>query len=334
MTSPDYPCTNPNCHSYGQPHPNCRCQPPQGYAIGGAVHFCGHGHPHAATCEHFAEGGEVQDNLEFQNNPGLAVDHAVTHHGLSRLLGKPGHTHKEFLKASRHGRQSLKAYSDSMLDPKARPMKPDDNKAQALQSRLDELRSNPDAALSLGGELGDALPFHSAALAAKAATTMSYLDGIKPKPVAGGPLDKPTPVGKLESKNYQRQLAIAENPGLIFQHAKDGTLRPSDMQTLSTLYPKLRANVQDRALETMTNARSKGQELTQSQKRKFGPLLGQPLTFQQSPAAVQAILHANAPQLPMPAPPKQKKASGVELKQINQVNELSKTPLQKLQTDK
>lgn len=51
-----WPCKNPNCHSYGKPHPNCRCAPSMA-AGGEAKHFCESAQPHERGCQYFAEGG-------------------------------------------------------------------------------------------------------------------------------------------------------------------------------------------------------------------------------------------------------------------------------------
>ncbi len=52
------PCKNPNCKSFGRPHPNCRCA--GGMANGGDVkRFCDSSQAHQAGCEYFAEGGEA-----------------------------------------------------------------------------------------------------------------------------------------------------------------------------------------------------------------------------------------------------------------------------------
>jgi hypothetical protein len=63
------PCENPNCKSYGKPHPNCRCH--GGAAAGGMVErYCGAARPHARACEYFAEGGEVPaDDLPAAPEP-------------------------------------------------------------------------------------------------------------------------------------------------------------------------------------------------------------------------------------------------------------------------
>ncbi len=57
------PCENPNCRSYGKPHPNCRCH--GGLAKGGAVQrFCAMGRGHQSDCEYFADGGGASGTNE------------------------------------------------------------------------------------------------------------------------------------------------------------------------------------------------------------------------------------------------------------------------------
>ncbi len=338
MFTPDYVCQNPSCRSYGSAHPRCRCAPEQ-YAAGGDVH-CSADRAHHESCEHFADGGTVESQQEFASNPDLAVDNAVAHNGLLHTLSRTGYTksqepgreHSEFLDAHHRGRAALRSHTRSLLDPKSPNHKHDKSRTEALQSKLDELQANPDRALAIGGNLGDTLPMHHAALAAKAGTAMTYLQSIKPTPMQGGPLDATMPVSHMAQREYQRQVAIAEDPRLVLQYIKEGTIVPQDLQTLGALYPKLRQSLQDRAFETLADAESSGKKLTYKQKRHLGVLLGQPMTLQQTPQGCQAILQANAPTQPPAAPGKPpKKASATELKQINRVDEMSQTNLQRLQ---
>lgn len=56
------PCLNPNCHSHGVPHPNCRCY---GFSEGGEVgHYCSEARPHKPECEYFAAGGDVLPSFD------------------------------------------------------------------------------------------------------------------------------------------------------------------------------------------------------------------------------------------------------------------------------
>lgn len=329
--TPDQPCQNLSCKSFGHVHPNCRC-----FAEGGSV--CAGSHREA--CEHFADGGTLQAHQEFASNPDLAIDHAVTQNGLLHTLSRsgytkseaPGRAHSEFLDHHKKGRKTLHSHAESLLDPKAPPYKPDATRAEALQSKLNELQSNPGLALNIGGDLGDTLPMHHAALAAKAGTAITYLNSIKPKPLPGAPLDPMLAPSKFAEKEYRRQVAIAEDPRLVLHYIKQGTVVPQDLGTLSTLYPKLRQQLQDKAFEMLASAEASGKHLSHKQKRHLGILLGQPVMLQQTPAAIAAIMHANAPaQMPQPAAKQPRKTSDAELRQINKVDQMAQTPLQRLQ---
>jgi hypothetical protein len=62
-----YPCINPNCRSYKQPHPNCRCW--EGMASGGeATPFCSQSRLHDSSCQYFPDGGEVVDFDSMQDD--------------------------------------------------------------------------------------------------------------------------------------------------------------------------------------------------------------------------------------------------------------------------
>lgn len=56
-------CSNPSCHSFGKPHPNCKCAPPM--ADGGQVgQFCDQDQPHGPGCEY----GQPQVNPEVMSD--------------------------------------------------------------------------------------------------------------------------------------------------------------------------------------------------------------------------------------------------------------------------
>lgn len=86
------PCQNPNCKSYGRPHPNCRCH--GGMAHGGQVlNYCDSKNAHHPSCEfhveQYAHGGNVEDH-------GHTYDHAANSHGLLGILKKTGKVHGSF----------------------------------------------------------------------------------------------------------------------------------------------------------------------------------------------------------------------------------------------
>lgn len=350
---PNFVCSNPNCSSYGKSHPNCRCEGPgqpdpddhySSYASGGAVHYCSHSKAHEPNCEHYAEGGIVRDNQEFENNPDLSVDHAIANNGLLHTMQRTGYTKSdepgraaaEFLESSRKGKKKIESHSNSLLGKGSISEEPDKERLKELETKLLAISNNPDAAAgTIGGNLGKTHLMHHALLGYKVGSAANYVNAIKPRPSQAGPLDPEIPPTRAQERAYMRQLALVEKPTHIYEHAQNRMLQPQDFQTVNTLYPKLRTAMSDKAFETLASSRVDGRNLTHHQKRKLSAIMGEPLTYQQTPAASQAILKANAMSQPPPTPAKPtKKATNVELKQINKVNELSETPLQKLQTSR
>ena len=226
---PTYVCRNPNCKNVGRSHPNCKCGVPsfaaQSRALeydaeGGEVgrHFCAHDGTHEMNCEHFAEGGQVEANQEFEAHPGLALDHAIVAHGLLHALTRTGHSKSEnmnkpaedFRDHANRGRKAVKSHADAHFQPKPEHPAVDKSEIEALRSHLDSIRENPAQLLDSPGLPG--LPAHNAALGAKAAAASEYFDALKPKQTIPGPLDDTTPPDKLSDQNYRRQLGIAERP--------------------------------------------------------------------------------------------------------------------------
>ncbi len=67
------PCENPNCNSYGKPHPNCKCH--GGMAEGGeAKSFCSRAMAHEKGCQFFAEGGEAAPDFIPDESQEVAPD--------------------------------------------------------------------------------------------------------------------------------------------------------------------------------------------------------------------------------------------------------------------
>lgn len=356
------PCQNVNCRSYGRPHPRCECggggaghavartasnlwskakgftstaaqnigSQLEGYAEGGEVHYCTHGMPHEEGCDHFADGGTVRENLEFAQDPSLALDHAILANGLHHTLTKTGHSRSEdpgkipseFLSAVRRGKKSLEAHAKSALNPDAQPMKSNGDDVAALEKHIEDLRTNPHLAENVGGELGNAFPNHHVQLAGKLAAVMNHFDSIRPKSAQGAPLDNVMPSSKKEMVNYRRQLEIAQNPALIYERAKHAVLQPSDLATIQNIYPKLHQAMVNKAGEAIVDHKSQGKDLSKNAKHGLSILMGQNLGFSQTPVAMQAIIQANAPS----QPPTRKQLGGSQNKPTEKaVTESNKT---------
>ncbi len=238
----------------------------------------------------------------------------------------------DYLNSSMKGQDKLKSHFSGLLG--SGKMKVDETKESRdqLKKHLDSLQEDPSQMLDIGGSLGHYLPDHAAALGYQSAIATQYLNGIKPKTTQLAPLDTLEATDKAAEAKYDRQLDIAQNPLLVLQHVKDGTLLPSDLMTVSTLYPGLHKVMVKQATEQLVEAKTKDMEIPYKQKQTMSMLLGQPLDFTQSPMAMQAIMKSSLPmqepQEPQGKGQKRSGATAAELKQINKVDEMYETPLE------
>jgi hypothetical protein len=336
------PCLNPNCKSHGRPHPNCLC-----YSRGPGAERFAHGgcvsdQPHEPGCEYYAEGGPVgpdpemvQQEQEFQQNPDLAVDRHVLHSGLHAALTQAGHSrspdpHKpehDFRYAHERGRNKLPRLSQTLVAKGG--YEHHEVETEPLKKLLEAFKESPERAMEVGGSLGQSLPAHAMALTAKLAVAQNYLESIKPKPQQTGVLDPVSRPSKFDEAMYERQVQLVQSPAMLYKHAVAGRIQPQDLKTLATVYPKLLQEMKDKAFEALASHKREGGTLHRKQREGLSYLLGQPLSYVQTPMAAQAILKANAQPQPSQGPQKAgQKASGAELNQINKVNKLDATPLQ------
>lgn len=242
----------------------------------------------------------------------------------------------DYLHSAARGEDALDQELSQFLGAKdPGEIKPRDKEREALKTHLESIKENPSQLLDIGGSLGHYMPDHAAALGAATATAVQYLDALKPKSQQLAPLDMVVSPDKASMATYDRQLDIAQHPLLAVQHMRDGTLQPQDVKTIGTIYPKLLSSMQGKAFESLVEAKTKGVEIPYKQKQSLSLFLGQPLDSTMTPQSMQAIIKSQGGQqaqrqMAQSAP---KKATGVELKQINQTDSLSQTPLEKRQID-
>lgn len=358
------PCKNSSCPSYGTPHPNCAC-----YSDGGLVleHHLAHGgllnfitshsqkvsdakpehHDKIAELKGHLRSGDHESALEALHNHPLGLGNKNALEPIVRNLSasvanSPSNPQAlqssiGYLHGAHKGVEKIRDHASNIFERQPK-RKMDHGKLSALKKELDSFQESPqkvfDLADSFSSGAGNYLPGHGGDVGNQLATTLNYLNSIKPLPHNAGPLDQPMKPSANQERLYNRALDIAEDPASVIHFAKDGVLEPQDLVTLHTIYPKVAQSIMSEATNTMLEKKS----LTLKEKRTVSALLGQPLFYSQTPQSCQAIMQANA-QEPSPAPqgPGKKKSSGkataAELKQIDDVNKLYATPLQERQID-
>lgn len=210
---------------------------------------------------------------------------------------------------------------------------PTPEKREKLQKSLDYVNNNPDNMMKVGGNIGHYLPSHATTAATIAATAQNYLNSLKPKQSVSNALDTKPPVDQAQAAKYSRALDIAQQPLLILQHVKHGTLLPQDVQTLNTIYPGLHNKMVSLLTQSIIQAKADGKTIPYKTKMSMGLLMGYPLDSTMNPASSQAIIQSAGPQQMnrQTASKAPRNATGVQLKQMNNVASMYQTPLESRQ---
>lgn len=204
------------------------------------------------------------------------------------------------------GQDSLSRASKAVFD-KGLPVivtgLPGKDSRDALKNALKGLQDAPESILHVGGPLGDTLPSHNVALGQLAASASQHLSSIAPKPSGGNsPLDTKIPPAKGDEAMYNRTLDIAQQPLMVMQHIKDGTLMTNDLKTFMAIYPNLYPKVSESIIKSMIDHQAKGGTVPYRTRTGLSMFLGQPLDSTMSPRAIQATqavyLPKNPPQQP------------------------------------
>lgn len=202
---------------------------------------------------------------------------------------------------------------------------PNEKSRERLKERLSQINENPDSALSVGGGISHHLPGHGVAAGTLAASAVNYFNSIRPTESKALPLDPGSPKSKQKEYQYNRALDIAEQPLLVFHHAKKGTLQTQDIKTIQAIYPGLREQMVKKVADQLAQAEAGKRSIPYNQRRMLSMITGAPLNSSQTLAGANVIMQANSSQQASPenqAQGKQHKASGPELSQINKVNQL------------
>lgn len=222
----------------------------------------------------------------------------------------------------------------SDADVLSKDLLPTKESREKLEKALEKFQ-DPQHMMNVGGDLGHYMPGHSTAAAMLAASASSFLNAMKPKEPQGAPLDAEMPVDKIAQEKYDRALDVAQQPLLVLQHAKDGTLLPQDVQTLQAIYPDLHNALINKIVGELIKHKSGGKHVPYGQRTGFSMLIGSPMDSTLTSQSAQAIIHsAGAQQVAQAVQKAPRRASNTELSQINKVNQLSATPLQARQIQK
>lgn len=242
----------------------------------------------------------------------------------------------DYLTAASKGENLMDKHIDNVITGKGSlPIHMDPGTIDKLKQKIDELAGNPSLLLDSPGDLGHYLPEDSTQVAATSAAAVNYLNSIKPLNQQKSPLDAVLPPSKSAVSDYDRQVGNAQNPAMLLQHAKNGTLIPTDIVTVQTVYPKLYQSLTNKIGEQIIDITSKGHKVPYKMRSSLSMLLGRPLDSTMSSDSMQAIIKSASPKSNSPQSKQGKTGeTAVSQKAINKADSMTATTLQARQIDK
>lgn len=242
----------------------------------------------------------------------------------------------DYLHSSIKGDESVKTHMKTFFDNQKSSdrLNPNKDHRDELSGLLKKIQEEPHSLLDVGGHIGHYLPDHASAIGALSARAVDYLNTMRPKVKQNSPLDMPIEPDASVMDQFHRQVDNAQNPLLIMQHVREGNLLPSDIKTVQTIYPTLYKSLQEKASESLIEAKTKQKEIPYKQAVSLGLLLGQPLETSMTTFGMQAIMQANAgaqaaQESQGPKQKSQSRPTAAQIKQIDKVDNLYATPDQK-----
>lgn len=169
----------------------------------------------------------------------------------------------------------------------ARPSKESIDKLEKLIEEYSSDQSG-EKYMNVAGELGYYDQEAATLATASAVSNVAYLNQLKPQTQPMGPLNKARVPSKSEIARYRNALEIAENPLVVLERVKEGTLTLEDITDLQNLRPGLYERMQNQMLEKMADAVTAGKSIPYKTKMSISLFMQSPVDVSLSPQYIQS----------------------------------------------
>lgn len=210
-------------------------------------------------------------------------------------------------------------------------MAPSAAKLAKLDKLIQYTAANPSDSNEGLSNIAHYMPNHGSAASNIAGKAVSYLGTLRPNTEKKAPLDSVHVPNSTAMANYNRQLANAEQPLMILNRLKNGTLTSKDLMTVQTIYPDLYKTLAIKIMDSMTDHLNKGNVIPYNVKIGLSKFAAQPLDSTMMPNSIMAAQpQPQAPQPPGEQPGKGKPRKGAGGTALNKLSGSYQTATQSL----
>ncbi len=179
---------------------------------------------------------------------------------------------------------------------------PDLEEHQKMDDDLRQLNNNPSHLIEKlhdsTGALYNVAPKMAEGLQASLIRANQFLLSKLPSPPNSDPFNEPYKPSNSEIAKFNRYMDVVKHPSLVLDHVKSGTITPSDMEVLNSVYPKYYEQMKTALMNHVTTALAKKEPIPFQLKQSLSMFLGTPIAPSLNPMNIQSnqLAFAQAPQ--------------------------------------
>jgi len=203
---------------------------------------------------------------------------------------------------------------------------PDERSTTKLDKQLKALQLDQTQLLDMNGKLGHYMPEHAAASGQTAMQAVNYLNSLRPNTTRQSPLDSIPVPNSVEIAKFNNALKLAQQPLIVLDKIKQGTITPADITGLQTMYPALHNKLVNQLVSQMTHSLDKEHQIPYKTRIGMSMFMGQPLDSTMTPAII--ISAQPTPQQPPSQPGQQAPKTPGQKNKLDKLPKMYETPLQ------
>lgn len=206
---------------------------------------------------------------------------------------------------------------------------PDDKSREKLDKKLKHLQSSNTAAGDLLNHdpVGNYLPAHAQAHTQTVANGVEYLNSLRPVTSKNSPLDSEKVVSPMQKATFNNALDIAQQPLIVLDRVKDGTINSHDISHLQHIYPGLYQRLVAKVSNSMMEHVHGEENIPYKTRLGLSKFIAQPLDSTMTPNSIMAAQPQAQKPIPSQQTPMNQMASGQHsMKNINKLAQGYMTP--------
>ena len=166
--------------------------------------------------------------------------------------------------------------------------KPSDKEVEKLNKQLRSIQGNPGPIFAHDDPLQNIMPDHNSARGMMIGGVVNYLNSLRPDLDKKAPLDsKPVP-STTQKATYNAALQIAQQPLLVLEKVKNGTITAQDIQHIGTMFPQLYNGLKSQMMEEISNASHKDMPIPYKTRVGISMFMASPLDSTMTAPSIMA----------------------------------------------